>query len=258
MNTKAPKLSIVIPGYNEADNLPIVAEETVRVLDASELAGRYELLVVNDGSSDGSREVVDALARKYPAVRAFHHARNMGLGEGLKTGYKNSVGDFVTFIPGDGEIKVDQVIGLYRSLGSADMITSTRLGYVTEQAIVKRSWHRELFTWGFRLTSRLILGFNLERLSGIYVVRGDIVRSMPLHACTALVSCEILMYCQHIGAKMAHGEITIAPRISGVSKIANFRGITHQLWDMFKMRRHFRERLRTMPAEQKTPVKKAA
>jgi hypothetical protein len=135
------------------------------------------------------------------------------------------------------------------------MITSTRVGYATPQTIVARSWHRELFTWGFRRASRLILGFNLDRLSGIYVVRGDIVRSMPLHACTSLVSCEVLMYCQHIGAKMAHGEITIEPRLSGKSKIANFSGITKQLWEMFKMRRYFRDRMRESPA---APIKKAA
>src|ERR1044071_1095338 len=104
-----PLLSIVVPGFNEADNLPLVVDDIVRTLDVSTLAGRYEILLVNDGSSDGSERVVDELARTHACVRGFHHERNLGLGAGLKTGYRASRGEFVTFIPGDGKIKTDQL-----------------------------------------------------------------------------------------------------------------------------------------------------
>src|SRR5262245_2842332 len=109
-------LSVVIPAYNEAENIPPVVADTIATLDPA-LKGRYELLLIDDGSSDGSTEVVDEMARRHSCVRAFHHQKNMGLGEGLKTGYRNSRGEYVTFIPADGEVKADQALKLLQQAG---------------------------------------------------------------------------------------------------------------------------------------------
>jgi dolichol-phosphate mannosyltransferase len=242
------QLSIVIPAYNEADNIPLVIQDTVATLESSALAGRYELLLVNDGSSDDSQRVADDLARQYACLRVFQHAQNMGMGEALKTGFKNSRGAHVTFIAGDGEIKADQALRLYQQMGDADMMTSTRLGYVEGKSIRTRSVYRGVLSWGFRTCARMILGCNPEKLTGIYVIRGGIVRSLPLHARTSLVSLEIYLHCVYSGANMKHGEIIICRRLSGTSKIANVSGIWHQLWEMIKLRRQIREHIQQNPS----------
>jgi len=251
------ELSIVIPAFNEAENIPIVIRDTVATLDASRLKGRYELLLINDGSTDATPGIVDEMARQYSCVRAFHHEGNKGLGEGLKTGYRNSRGAYLTFIGADGEIEVDQVLRLYDGIGDADMMTSTRLGYATNNAIQQRSFYRGLLSWGFRLCIRVILGCNAEKLTGIYLVRGPIVRSLPLHSKTSLINLEIYLHCLYSGAKMAHGTITLKPRISGVSKVANASGAWKQLWEMIKLRNQIRQHIGQQPKAE-TPMSKAA
>lgn len=254
---KSILLSIVIPAFNEAENIPLVIQDTMATLDSSAVAGRYELLLVNDGSSDGSDRVCDAMAERYACVRVFHHPGNRGLGEAIKTGFKNSCGEYLIFIPADGEVKVDQVIHLYNQIGDADMMTSERLGYVEGNSIRKRSFYRGFLSWGFRLCIRMILGCNPEKLTGIYLVRGSIVRALPLHSHTSLVSLEIYMNCVHSGAKMKHGTTTIRPRLSGVSKIANMSGIWKQLREMFQLRRQMGQQLR-QPAAPESPASRAA
>src|SRR5689334_3316831 len=98
------RLSVVIPAFNESENIPPVLADTISALDASPVAGRYEILLVNDGSSDGSGDVCDEMAKRFKRVRVFHHPVNRGLGEAIKTGFKNSRGEFLTFIPSDGEV----------------------------------------------------------------------------------------------------------------------------------------------------------
>ena len=250
-------LSIVIPAFNEADNIPLVVQDSIATLDASRLAGRYELLLVNDGSSDDSGRISDALAGQHACVRVFHHDRNLGLGEALKTGYRNSRGAYLTFIPADGEVKADQALRLYEQAGDADLMTSTRLGYVDGTAIRKRTVFRRVLSWGFQTCIRMILGCDPGKQTGIYVVRGSIVRSLPLLSRTSLVSLEIYLHCLYSGARMKHGDITICQRLSGVSKVANMSGIWKQLWEIIKLRWQTRKHLR-QARDPEPPMSRAA
>jgi glycosyltransferase involved in cell wall biosynthesis len=256
--TQPIEISIIIPAYNEADNIMPVLKDTIATLDESPLAGRYELLLIDDGSTDGSRAVADGAGQQFARLRVFHHERNEGLGEGLKTGYRNSRGTYVTFLPADGEVKADQVLRLYGDLDRADMMTSSRLGYLDGSVIRKRGLFRGVLSWGFRLCIRVILGANPEKLTGIYIVRGDIVRALPLHARTALVSLEIYLHCLYSGCKMKHGATTICPRLSGVSKIANASGIWKSFWEMIQLRRQIRQQIRQQAPQVADTLKGAA
>jgi len=240
------ELSVVIPAFNEADNIPIVMRDTVATLDASEVKGRYELLLIDDGSSDDSPRIVDEMARQYSGVRALHHERNLGIGEALKTGYRNSRGAYVTFTAADGEIQVEQALRLYRDIGDADMITSSRLGYAEDNTIRRRSFYRGLLTWGFHLCARIIVGYDFRRLTGISMFRGPLARAIVQHSSTGLINLEILMYCVHSGAKMRHGEIIVHRRLSGKSKVTGAANIWKLLAEMVKLRRHTKRQIQQM------------
>lgn len=93
-------VSIVVPLYNEAENVQPLMQRIHAALGA--LPGyRYEALLVNDGSTDGTREALDALRADYPALRPLHFTRNFGQSAALVAGMRAAKGDFILTADGD-------------------------------------------------------------------------------------------------------------------------------------------------------------
>src|SRR5439155_26698404 len=97
-------LSVVIPAFNEAANLEPVVQETLTVLSADPAVTSFELIVVDDGSRDGTRQIADRLASQHAEVVAIHHDVNRGFGGALRSGFSASRGDLVSAISADGEL----------------------------------------------------------------------------------------------------------------------------------------------------------
>lgn len=237
---RVPGLSIVIPGYNEEQNVAAVVEEARRVIDASSWAGRYELILVDDGSSDGTGAVMDRLAAGHSDVVAIHHLSNRGFGAALRSGFARSRGERVSLLTADGEIGPDQVLKLLDEMGDADLIVSRRERSVTQ--------HREWLSAGAVLLSRLLLGISPDGITGIYAVRGEVLRRLPLYSDTGLANLEVVMRCQEMGSKIATTVTRVRPRLSGQSKVANLSTTLRTIFEMAKLRLAGRHRRRTAHA----------
>jgi dolichol-phosphate mannosyltransferase len=224
----APHLTIVVPAFNEGPNIEPVVREIMQTLDREPAIGTYEIVLVNDGSSDDTRAVIDRLAGQWPNVSSHHHDSNRGFGAALRTGFANSRGDAVTFITADGEIGTDVVVEMYRAFGDYDLVLSAR-----ERTV---GTDRKVLTWGVELMLRIILGF-IPEASGIYMVRGDLVRRMPLKSNTGLANLEVILFCQHWQRRIGKAGVTRArPRLSGASKVTNLPTILRTLFEMAKLR----------------------
>jgi glycosyltransferase involved in cell wall biosynthesis len=226
-------LSVVIPAFNEADNLEPVVRETLDALTVDPLTPSFELIVVNDGSTDGTAMVADRLASTHANVVTVHHPVNRGLGAALKTGFAASRGRYVSLITADGEVGPEQVTRLLRDIGDAGMILGRRKRTVAVS--------RELITFGMNVLMRLLLGFVPEA-AGIYVVRGDLVRRMVLQSDTGLASLEVQLYVREWGYPINWGVTHVRPRMSGASKVTNVRTMARTFWEMAKLRRALRQR----------------
>ena len=79
-------MSVVLPAYNEVDNIEHITNEAVEVLGS--LVGRFEVIIVNDGSQDGTGDRADALAQAYSQVRVVQHTQNRGYGAALRSGFE--------------------------------------------------------------------------------------------------------------------------------------------------------------------------
>lgn len=222
-------LSIVVPAYNEAANVTPVVKDILQTMGENSWVGSYEVVLVDDGSRDETGAIMDRLAQEHSQLTVVHHETNRGFGGALRTGFARSRGNAVSFITADGEIGVDQALKLYRDMGDNDLMLSRR-----ERTV---GVDRKVLTWGVDVMVRLILGFWLDNTVGIYVVRGDLVRSLPLYSGTGLANLEVILHCQNRGCKIARSGVTeTRPRLSGESKVTNLPTIVRTLWEMVKLR----------------------
>src|SRR5881409_3441839 len=100
-------LSVVLPAYNEAANLHATVEGALEVL--RELGGRFEVIVVDDGSRDGTGGLADALARETPEVRAVHHPSNRGYGAAIRSGFAAATLPWLFFTDADGQFDLREL-----------------------------------------------------------------------------------------------------------------------------------------------------
>jgi glycosyltransferase involved in cell wall biosynthesis len=221
-----PTLTVVIPAYNEAANIPTVVEETVRILRSSPGIERHQIVLVDDGSTDGTAAVMDGLASAN--VDVLHHPKNRGFGAALRTGYAAARGRYVTLISGDGEIGVDQPLTLLSAMGSDDLIISRRV----RPADASRTVFSTLFGW----LTRALTGFDAAEMSGVYVIRREILQAMPLRSETGVVNFEIVIRASRSGCGIGSGWTTVRPRLSGASKVTNPRTMLKVVWELLKLR----------------------
>jgi glycosyltransferase involved in cell wall biosynthesis len=168
------KLSVIIPAYNEKDTVL----ELLRRVEAVPLSLEKEIIVVDDFSTDGTREVLGGLGR--PDIRVLLHAKNMGKGSALRTGFSEATGDIVLIQDADLEYDPAEYPGLLAPIldGRADVVYGSRfLG----------GPHRVLFFWhavGNRFLtalSNMVTNLNLTDMETCYkVFRGDVLRKLSL------------------------------------------------------------------------------
>jgi glycosyltransferase involved in cell wall biosynthesis len=169
------KLSVVMPVYNERATL----REAIRRVLAVPL--EIELVCVDDGSSDGSREILAELQQSNPQIRTFLQPRNQGKGAALRRGIQEATGDFVIIQDADLEYDPSEYRLLLEPLveGRADVVFGSRfLGSGPHRVLY--FWH-SVGNWILTLFSNCLTNINLSDMETCYkVFRRDVIQSIPL------------------------------------------------------------------------------
>jgi glycosyltransferase involved in cell wall biosynthesis len=169
------KLSVVMPIYNERASLRQVVERVLSV------RFEIELICVDDGSCDGSREILHELASRYPQIRAILQPTNMGKGAALRRGIQESSGDFIIIQDADLEYDPAEYPLLLRPLieGKADVVYGSRfLGSGPHRVLY--FWH-SVGNWFLTLLSNILTNLNLTDMETCYkVFRREVIQSIPL------------------------------------------------------------------------------
>ena len=165
-----PTLSVLIPAYNEADNIQELVERTARAFDELKTPG--ELIIVDDGSADGTGDAVEALQARYPWLRLIRHRRNRGLTVALQNGFHASRGEFIIFLPADLESHPDEDIPrLYNKLLEGyDVVAGWRQG---------RADGKEFASAIYNAVSSRLFDVHVHDANWIKGFRREVIEALP-------------------------------------------------------------------------------
>jgi dolichol-phosphate mannosyltransferase len=220
-------VTVVVMAFDEAASLEVVVHEIRSALDA--VGGSAEILIVDDGSSDGTGPIADRLASEGLGVRVVHHGVNKGLGGVYRTGFAEARGELLTFFPADGQFPGSILAAFVPAMEGHDMV----LGYVERRdALLGR-----LLSAAERTLYRLLLG-PLPRFQGVFMVRSRMLRSLSLRSegrGWAIVM-ELVVRAARAGWRIESRPTALRARRSGTSKVQNARTVWANLRQVLALR----------------------
>ncbi len=224
---KLSSLSIFFPAYNEEANVENMVRLSQRILP--EIAEKWEIIPVNDGSKDKTGEIIDRLAKEDPNVRPVHHEKNKGYGGAVISGYNASKYDYVFFTDGDLQFDLREITLLIEKLDEGDLI----LGYRKNR---RDPAMRKLnaFMWGSLVKS--LFGFQVKDVDCAFkLMKRKVLNKVQLSAEGALVSTELLARSNRAGFRFVEVGVTHYPRVAGTQTGANLRVILRAFKELFKL-----------------------
>jgi dolichol-phosphate mannosyltransferase len=173
--TAAPSLSVIIPAFNEAENILGTLENVTGAL--APLAIDHEILVIDDGSRDETSARVNANAARFPAVRLLVNERNMGFGWTYRRGVDAASRSHIVMVHGDNAWGSETLRDLFSHLGQADVV----IGY-TRHMWRTRSFTRTLVSKTFTLLVNLITRRGLHYYNGLQIHPAAILKGMRIES----------------------------------------------------------------------------
>jgi dolichol-phosphate mannosyltransferase len=230
----APRLSVAAPCFNEAAGIAAVVAEWEAVLEA--WGQSSEIVLCNDGSTDGTREVLERLRTQSSRLRVVHNAENGGYGRALSCAIAATRGAYVTTIDSDGQFDLADAVRLLEALerGGYDAMTGYRMG--KKDTILRVAADR-----GLNGLVRLLFGTRLRDTNcAIKVVKGDLLRGQRIEARGYPTPTEICLRLEARGARLGELGVTHRERAAGMSKLHPFR----TAWSFFRFLLYLRCKLK--------------
>ncbi len=204
-------LSLVIPACNEEASIPHAVREADEALER--LVGDYEILVVDDGSTDATAEVAAAAARNRPRVRVLRHAVNRGYGAALRTGFEAARFERVAFTDADCQFHLDDLALLLPLTEHCPVA----VGYRTDR---QDPWARRFFSWGYNVLVRRLLGTRVRDCDcALKVFRKEALANLLPQARGFFVNTEMLARARRLGYPVAEVPVRHRPRLRGRSTV---------------------------------------
>ena len=219
-------VSVLVPAKDEAENLPLFMEQAAAAFANSTV--QYEVVVIDDGSSDDTPRVLEALQKKYPFLRVARHRRQRGIADALRTGFLAARGRVLVFYPADLQYRPEDIPRLVAPIlaGESDMVTGFKQG-VYEKAFVSRIYNG---------LSRSLFEIPVRDLNSVKAYRREVMEMIPVrpdwHRYMIVIAAEN-------GFTVTEIPVPLYPRNAGVSKFGIGRipiGVLDMLSVWFELR----------------------
>lgn len=226
---KLNELSLFFPAYNEEANLENTVEKAIPVL--KEVADKYELLIINDGSKDKTLEVAEKLSKKYKFIKVINHNPNQGYGAALRSGLYNSKYEWIVFTDSDGQFDFSEVTKLIEKTAVADIVVGYRLN--RQDPLI-----RKIFGWSWTLLANIFLKINVRDVDCAFkLIKKKIIDSIPKLQSTrgGMISPELLGQARKAGFIIIEVGVHHYPRGGGKQTGASLKVIFKSFSDLGKL-----------------------
>jgi glycosyltransferase involved in cell wall biosynthesis len=225
---KANSISIVIPAMNEEGNVA-AAVKTVKSV-VSPCFSDHEILIYNDGSTDGTGIIADELARGDSSIKVFHHDKNRGLGACYREGARVAGKDFYLLIHGDNEIAPETIQAIINKTNEADVV----IPYV--QNPEARPFIRRVISSAYVSLTNLLFGLNIPYYNGPCMIRTSLVKELPIEDSGFGFMMETLVKLIKKGHSYVVVGFNCRLREKGKTKVFQIRNISSAIAGIIRLR----------------------
>lgn len=224
---RRPTVAVLVPAFNEAENLPLFAQLANEMIQSTPLI-QFEVVIVDDGSTDNTPAVLSELQRKYPFLHSARHCVRRGIAEALRTGFENSRSNVLVFYPADLQYKPEDIPALVAPIvaGNADIVAGYKQGKY-EKAFVSGIYNK---------LSRRLFALPVRDLNSVKAYRRTVMEGIPARPDW---HCYMVAIAAAQGFTLAEVPVPLYPRHAGKSKFGLNRipvGVLDMLAVWFELR----------------------
>ena len=236
--TMVEELSLFFPMYNEKDTVERMVGKAISVLET--LAKEYEVIIVDDASTDGSEQIADALARQHSQVRLVRHPRNLGYGAALRTGLENATKELVFYTDCDEPVDLKEIERALALIGpDVDLV----VGYRIKRYDTAR---RFVYSQVYNFLCRLLFGVRARDINFSFkLLKRELLQNVRLSAGSVFIDGELLAEAARYGYRVVEIPVQYFPRNSGASSFNSLNAAFYTLVEI--MAYWWRTRARRLP-----------
>jgi len=207
MTSKYKSISIFFPAYNEEANIKKSVLQIKTVIE--KLFNNYEIIIVNDGSSDRTGEIADKLSKKYFQIKVVHHNPNRGYGGALISGFNKAQKDLIFFTDADLQFDLREIIKLLKFIEEYEVV----IGYRNPR---RDPFMRLVNAWGWKWLNQILFGLKVRDIDCAFkLFTKQAIKSINIESFGATVSAEFLIKLKNKGYNFKEVAVRHLPRSAG-------------------------------------------
>ena len=220
-------LSVFFPCYNEQDNVTRTVEKALGELNKLDID--FEIIIVNDGSTDKTGQIADELSQRDARIKVVHHPKNLGYGSALQSGFKTASKEYVFYTDGDGQFDINELPPLLPMIEKCDIVSCYRINRQDNmiRKLNAKCW-TTLVCFLFRMKIR-----DIDCAFKLY--RREIFDNIELTSTGALIDTEVLARATRKGYEITQTGVHHFPRTAGAQTGANIKVILRAFKELFKL-----------------------
>lgn len=242
MTDSAPSVTVVVPCFNEAETLELTLDDLVSVMGQSRFD--WEVLVVDDGSRDDSAAICESYGKRESRVQLVKHRHNMGSGQAIWTGVQHAQGDYVIYVPADGQFDHGEIpMFVEAAEDGADIVIGHRLSRDDY------TLYRRTSSWVFLKLCNTLFEHQFQDVNWVHLWRRSIFDEIEPKSRGVFFLEEILVRARDHGRTVSEVPSEYRPRQGGTAKGGRPDVIAKTVWEMFKLWGERRGRIDTTGGE---------